>query len=84
MKYLLILIPIIAQAKETQPKFYKDEAVKYKVSFFYHKVCSGNGIIDDLNTDSDGSYTYTIKTPREEEDCPVGTDIPEKDIKAAE
>lgn len=81
---ILMLMCLSAQAKDVEPKFFMDQHITYKVSFFYHKVCSGKGIVKEVRSESDGSFTYTLNTPANDYDCPQSIDISEKDIKAAE
>lgn len=82
MKYLfIVLLSLSAHANE--PKFYKSQRVIYKTGFFLHKVCSGKGDVEDVTSDANGSFIYTIRPPMSEDDCPFSR-IPEKDVKAVE
>ena len=82
---MLLLSSCDALMFSTEPKFYRGQKVKFRPSFFYSKVCSGNGEIMEFFKDADGKFLYTIRTSWDEIKCPSDyTGVPEYKIQAIE
>ena len=82
MKYILLLIVLLGcTPKSKDPIFRMGEDVTFKPQAFYEGACSGNGYIDGIFYQIDGSYQYFVVTPQEEKYCPKRVVIRETDIK---
>jgi hypothetical protein len=57
-------------APRPEPRFAFSQKVKYQVPTFYRLVCSGKGTVDDFEYDVMKGYTYVIRIPDSERDCP--------------
>lgn len=87
MKYLILFSLLfcgctVRANKPKEPKFYKDELVKYKVDPFYRKVCSGIGTVYGYKC-----YQYQLQcfyeiTTEYGTGCPNLNNFPESDMVA--
>lgn len=79
---LLISCSNIPVHSDFNTKFKKNQVVNYKVPKFYELVCSGKGIINDVNFGELSGMIYDIIPSYEEQlkGCPYYLNILEEEI----